>query len=89
MPCRRVNRRGCWSGFPSFVHVVTDSKRFSAPLSMNAARDLAQTRWTAHEVIHIVPGDTAVTQFFAWHRAQNLGRKRLLDTLLAATYQKS
>jgi predicted nucleic acid-binding protein len=27
-----------------FIHVVTDPKRFTTPLSMNAARDLAQ-KW--------------------------------------------
>jgi predicted nucleic acid-binding protein len=72
-----------------FIHVVTDPKRFTAPLSMNEARDLAQKWWTAHEVIHIVPGDAAMAQFFAWHRGHNLGRKRILDTLLAATYQSA
>jgi predicted nucleic acid-binding protein len=72
-----------------FIHVVTDPKRFSAPLSVEAARDLAQKWWTAHEVIHIVPGDAAVAQFFVWHRSLSLGRKRILDTLLAATYQSA
>jgi predicted nucleic acid-binding protein len=70
-----------------FIHVVIDPKRFTAPLSMTAARDLAQKWWTAHEVIHVVPGDTAVAQFFVWHRSLGLGRKRILDTCLAATYQ--
>lgn len=72
-----------------FIHVVTDPKRFAAPLSINAARDLAQKWWTAQEATHIVPGDAAVTQFFVWHREHNLGRKRILDTLLAATYQSA
>lgn len=69
-----------------FVHVVTDAKRFTTPLSMEVARDLAQEWWTAHEVTHIFPGDAAIAQFFIWHRTHGLGRKRLLDTLLAATY---
>jgi predicted nucleic acid-binding protein len=69
-----------------FIHVVTDSKRFTAPLNMEAARDLAQKWWTAQEVTHVVPGDAAMTQFFVWHRNHSLGRKRILDTLLAATY---
>jgi predicted nucleic acid-binding protein len=70
-----------------FIHVVTDAKRFTAPLSVDAARDLAQKWWTAHEVTHVVPGDAAMTQFFVWHRGLGLGRKRILDTLLAATYR--
>jgi predicted nucleic acid-binding protein len=72
-----------------FIHVVTDAKRFTAPLNMDAARDLAQKWWTAHEVTHIVPGDAAMAQFFVWHRDHGLGRKRILDTLLAATYRSA
>jgi predicted nucleic acid-binding protein len=72
-----------------FVHVVTDTNRFTAPLSMEAARDLAQKWWTAREVTHIVPGDAAVSQFFVWHGGHRLGRKRILDTMLAATYRSA
>jgi len=28
-----------------------------------------------------------MAQFFVWHRKRSLGRKRILDTLLAATYR--
>jgi predicted nucleic acid-binding protein len=72
-----------------FIHVVTDARRFAEPLRMAAARDLAQRWWTAHEVTHIVPGEAAVAKFFAWHRGHDLGRKRILDTLLAATHQSA
>ena len=72
-----------------FIHIVTDSRRFTQPLSILAARDLAQKWWTALEVTHVVPGDAAVAQFFVWHRTHGLGRKRLLDTLLAATYRSA
>ena len=70
-----------------FIHAVTDSKRFITPLTMNAARDVAQEWWTAKEILQVTPGAEAVAQFFAWHRSHQLGRKRLLDTLLAATYR--
>jgi predicted nucleic acid-binding protein len=70
-----------------FIHVVTDVKRFAAPLSMDAARDLAQRWWTAREITHIVSGDATMAQFFVCHRSHALGRKRILDTLLAATYR--
>jgi len=72
-----------------FIHVVTDGKRFTAPLSVDAARDLAQKWWTAQEVIRVIPGEAAVAQFFDWHRTHGLGRKRILDTLLAATYRSA
>lgn len=69
-----------------FIHVVTDERRFASPLGMDVARDLAQKWWTAKEVRHVLISDEAVAKFFAWHRTHSLGRKRLLDTLLAATY---
>ena len=70
-----------------FIHAVTDSKRFTSPIPMNAARDIAQKWWTMKEVLQVTPDAEAVAQFFAWHRSHQLGRKRLLDTLLAATYR--
>jgi predicted nucleic acid-binding protein len=72
-----------------FIHIETDSKRFAAPLTIDAARDRAQKRWTAAEIVHVFCTDSAMTQFFDWHRQYRLGRKRILDTLLAATYHRS
>lgn len=69
-----------------FLHIVTDSKRFVHPLDMPTAIGLAEQWWTAAEVTPIFPDDRAVSQFFAWLRQHSLGRKRLLDTSLAATY---
>ena len=68
------------------IHVVTDPKRFTQPLSVDAARDLAEQWWNASDVDHVFPDHEATTQFIDWHRQHHLGRKRLLDTLLAATY---
>jgi predicted nucleic acid-binding protein len=70
-----------------FIHVVTDSRRFAQPLDMTAARRLAEQWWTAREVVRVFPDDGATRQFLAWLQQFSLGRKRLLDTLLAATYQ--
>jgi predicted nucleic acid-binding protein len=70
-----------------FIHVVTDSRRFKTPLSTDSARDLAEKWWTAREVEQLPTGAGAVGRFFAWHRAHDLGRKRILDTMLAATYR--
>jgi predicted nucleic acid-binding protein len=72
-----------------FIHVVTDSKRFSTPLSMQDARSLAHQWWTAREVKQVFPDQGALDQFFHWHNQFQLGRKRLLDTLLAATYWRA
>jgi predicted nucleic acid-binding protein len=69
-----------------FVHIVTDPRRFTRPLDMAAARDLAERWWAAREVVHVFPDDSATLLFLDWLKRFSLGRKRLLDTLLAASY---
>ena len=69
-----------------FVHVVTDPRRFERPLSVHQAVEKARFWWNAREVARVFPVEEAVTQFLAWMREHRLGRKRLLDTMLAATY---
>lgn len=69
-----------------FIHVITDGRRFESPLSMTAATHRAERWWTADEVSAAYPKDHAVSTFVGWLREHQLGRKRLLDTLLAATY---
>jgi predicted nucleic acid-binding protein len=72
-----------------FLHVVTDPRRFSQPLNMDQARDIARQWWTASEAEHVFPDDAATHHFLAWLQQFSLGRKRLLDTLLAATYYQA
>jgi predicted nucleic acid-binding protein len=72
-----------------FIHVATDPRRFAQPLDITAARQIAQQWWTATEVVQVFPNDAATRQFLAWLQQFSLGRKRLLDTLLAATYQQA
>lgn len=72
-----------------FLHIVTDSRRFTRPLHMREARETAQQWWTAREVEHVFPNAAAAHQFFEWLERFSLGRKRLLDTLLAATYAQA
>ena len=69
-----------------FIHVVTDGRRFERPLSMAQALARADFWWNATEVERMVPDEQVVRQLLAWMREHGLGRKRLLDTLLAATY---
>lgn len=69
-----------------FIHIVTDPRRFEQPLSTAAARDRAEQWWAAKEVSHAFPNEHTAPRFLAWLREHDLGRKRLLDTLLAATY---
>jgi len=70
-----------------FIHVVTDPRRFSQPLDMTGALRLPQQWWTARQVDHVFPDDDATQRFLTWLDQLRLGRKRLLDTLLAPTYR--
>lgn len=74
--------------FAEFIHIVTDPRRFASPLDMPAANQIAQQWWSAREVLQVFPDDAATRQFLDWLKHYSLGRKRLLDTLLAATYQR-
>jgi len=69
-----------------FIHIVTDSQRFQQPLSMGDAIDKARTWWNAVEVRRVYPTAESTTRFLDWLAKYSLGRKRLLDTHLAATY---
>jgi predicted nucleic acid-binding protein len=69
-----------------FVHAVTDPRRCTVPLTVSAALDRADRIWNAHKVLKVFPDATVASQFFVWMRQHHLGRKRLLDTLLGATY---
>ncbi len=72
-----------------FIHVVTDGKRMPQPLTMTEAIARAEHWWQAAEVVRVFPDGPAVTDFLAWLTRHQLGRKRLLDTLLAATLHRA
>ena len=72
-----------------FIHIVTDSKRMPNPLSMSDAISRAEQWWDAEEVIRVFPADGTASTFFTWLRRHHLGRKRLLDTMLAATMKEA
>ncbi len=69
-----------------FIHVATDGKRLTHPLGVATAREAAERWWSSADVDHVFPNEEAVSQFFAWIDQFQFGRKRLLDTMLAATY---
>jgi predicted nucleic acid-binding protein len=69
-----------------FLHVITDSRRCVDALTITAAIERAERIWNAIQVVQIFPDAAAVSLFFTWMRQHRLGRKRLLDTMLAATY---
>jgi len=67
-----------------FVHVVTDSKRLKEPLTIDDALSRAEHWWQAKEVVRLYPDGDTVSTWIGWLRDHRLGRKRLLDTMLAA-----
>ena len=67
-----------------FLHVVTEAKRFSPPLSMAEALDWIEG-FIANTAVKIPDSNAASSlQTVRWIRKFNLGRKRILDTYLAA-----
>ena len=72
-----------------FLHVVTDARRFAHPRDMATALRNAEQCWNSREVVQVFPNDLAIRRLFDWMRQYSLGRKRILDTLLAATYYEA
>lgn len=70
-----------------FAHVVTDSRRFERPLDMSEALATAERWWKASECRQVTVDMRAVSIFLDWMSLHRLGRKRLLDTMLAASYR--
>ena len=69
-----------------FIHIVTDPRRLPKPLEMHVALARAEHWWQAEEVVRVLPTHESTLEFLGWMRAYRLGRKRLLDTALAAAY---
>jgi uncharacterized protein len=67
-----------------FLHVVTDARRFSPPLTMTEAIDWIEDFLSKPSVATVKPTDASFSQTLRWMREFNLGRKRILDTHLAA-----
>lgn len=76
----------CPQVLTEFIHVVTDARRFARPLTASQAASRAEFWWQAREVRQVFPTAATTTLFFRWLAEHGLGRKRLLDTYLAATY---
>jgi predicted nucleic acid-binding protein len=72
-----------------FIHIVTDGRRMPKPLSMADAINRVEHWWQASEVVRVFPDGQAVGNFTTWLTRHQLGRKRLLDTMLAATFQSA
>jgi predicted nucleic acid-binding protein len=69
-----------------FLHVVTDPRRFERALDFPEALGRARFWWGSPDVARVHPGDRAFELAMEWMEAHRLGRKRVLDTALAAAY---
>jgi predicted nucleic acid-binding protein len=68
-----------------FVHIVTDGRRFDPPVSMTDALALARL-YVGHANVECVSLDaSAVSRAFDLLERHGLGRKRIADTLFAAS----
>jgi predicted nucleic acid-binding protein len=72
-----------------FIHIITDPRRMPKPLSMAESIRRAEHWWQAAEVVRVFPDAEVGTDFLGWLSRYQLGRKRLLDTLLAATFRRA
>ncbi|MGJ3241456.1 MAG: type II toxin-antitoxin system VapC family toxin [Opitutales bacterium] len=69
-----------------WIHVVTDPRRFTKPLTMKTAVEQARQIWTSHQIRQVFPTEASTSLALQWLEEHRLGRKRILDTTLAATY---
>ncbi len=75
--------------FPSlvateFLHVITDERRFAPALTMTEALDWMRDLLANPSIFLLEPNPASMAQTILWMRQYNLGRKRILDTHLAA-----
>ena len=87
-----VKRRGGTLGIApqilhEFLHVATDPKRLERPFSMAQAVAVSRELWDAKEVVRIMPAPAVLHRTLELLSTLSLGRKRILDTALAATLE--
>lgn len=75
--------------FNEFIHVITDTKRFSNALSMDGALEITETWCNLENITVVYPFETSFAMAKAWLSIYKLGRNRLNDTNMAACYAQS
>ncbi|HEY0781159.1 MAG TPA: PIN domain-containing protein, partial [Thermoanaerobaculia bacterium] len=70
-----------------FLHISTDPRRFERPFSMAEALRLCRSLIEARETLWIVPTRDVLPRTLDLLAELRLGRKRILDTALAATLE--
>ena len=75
--------------FLEFQHVVTDSKRFNSPLTMEQAIDRSWF-WIDQERVKVIyPTENSLKRALLWGSMFKLGRKRIQDTHMAAAFAEA
>ena len=75
--------------FLEFQHVITDSKRFNTPLTMEEAIERSWF-WIDQERIQIIyPTESSLKRALLWCNMYKLGRKRIQDTHMAAAFAEA
>lgn len=69
-----------------FIHIVTDGRRFETPLAISEALERAAFWSEAREVTLLAADDAVNVLWLKWLADFQLGRKRLLDTLITVTW---
>lgn len=69
------------------IHVVTDSRRFENPLPMKEALRISRELWHGEDVERLLPTVDVHDRVCELMESFKLGRKRILDTALAATIE--
>lgn len=67
------------------VHVITDSRRFDPPVSMSEAVAIARSYLDRSNVECVASDEDSLALTLRWIEQMGLGRRRIADTLLAAT----
>ncbi len=70
-----------------FVHIVTDGRRFDPPVEMSEALAIAKLYLERTNVECLSISEDVLNRAFDLLERHRLGRKRIADTLLAATLQ--
>ena len=89
---REISEHGNSLGITSqvlyeFLHVSTDPKRFENPLTVNGAVQLLRRLWNGKEIVRVQQTPAVFSRTLELMENLRLGRKRILDAALAATFE--
>ena len=76
----------CTQAISEFIHAATDPRRFTNPLTMQDALKHADEWLSSTETEFVGQDALIVATLLDWMTIHRLGRKRILDSLIAATY---